>query len=87
MFDVVIRHRVVDGLAVRAKERQWLKRAAYLQTMSLAFNPLMPVFAAISTFTALILTGNSLTVTQVCLGSSYLHWFLNTMRSSDKLLL
>ena len=36
----------------------------YLLTMSLAFNPLMPVFAAICTFTAIILTGNPLTVTQ-----------------------
>jgi len=33
--------------------------------MSLAFSPLMPVFAAICTFTALILTGNTITVTQV----------------------
>jgi len=52
-------------LAVRAKEKRWLQRAAYLQTMSIAFTPLMPVFAAICTFTALILTGGSLTITEV----------------------
>jgi len=41
--------------------------------MSLAFNPLMPVFAAICTFTALILTGNPLTVTQVITRTFHLY--------------
>jgi len=41
--------------------------------MSLAINPLMPVLAAICTFTAHILTGNPLTVTQVISHTFYLY--------------
>jgi hypothetical protein len=64
--------------AIRAKEKTLLQRAAFLQTMSSAFTPLVAVYAAVCTFLGHILSGNELSVEQVfiltiCLYNKILH--------------
>ena len=52
------------------KKKQSCRKAAFVQTLSIAFNPAVPVFASVITFVGHILCGNTLNVTQVFSKSS-----------------
>ncbi|XP_052214648.1 ATP-binding cassette sub-family C member 5-like isoform X1 [Dreissena polymorpha] len=47
--------------AIRAEERRFLEKGAYVQSISTATAPIVPVMASIFTFLAYVLTGNELT--------------------------
>lgn len=47
--------------AIRAQEKAILERAAYVQSISIATSPIVPVMAAVFMFLAYVLTGNELT--------------------------
>ncbi|KAB7494177.1 Multidrug resistance-associated protein 5 [Armadillidium nasatum] len=49
---------------IRQQERKYLEKSAYVQCLSIAMTPVVPVIAAIITFLAHIGTGNNLTAAQ-----------------------
>jgi hypothetical protein len=50
---------------IRAEERAILEKGAYVQSISTAAAPLVPVMAAVFTFLPYVLTGNELTSVKV----------------------
>lgn len=50
---------------IRSRERQLLERSAYVQSLSLAMAPTVPIISAIVTFLAHIGAGYNLTAAQV----------------------
>ncbi|RXG53671.1 hypothetical protein Avbf_05231 [Armadillidium vulgare] len=50
---------------IRKQERKYLEKSAYVQCLSIAMTPVVPVIAAIITFLAHIGTGNNLTAAQL----------------------
>ena len=50
-----------------------LQKMAYVQTLSIGFTPMVPVFAAVVAFASHTLAGNDLSVTQV--GRNLSHYF------------
>ena len=51
--------------AIRADERKVLEKAAYVQSISSATAPVVPVMASVFTFLALVLSGNDLSPVDV----------------------
>jgi hypothetical protein len=56
---------------IRSKERNFLQKTAYCQSLSISVAPTIPVISAIVTFLAHISAGNNLTAAQV-LHTSYM---------------
>lgn len=56
---------------IRCRERVLLEKSAYVQSISLAMAPTVPIIAAIVTFLAHIGAGNNLTAAQVMYISFY----------------
>ena len=52
-------------VGVRAKEQRVLEKSMFVNTMSVAFLPMVPVFASIATFVGHVLAGNDLHPAQV----------------------
>ena len=52
-------------VGIRADERKILEKAAYVQSISSATAPVVPVMASVFTFLALVLTGNDLSPVDV----------------------
>ena len=50
---------------IRADERKVLEKATYVQSISSATAPVVPVMASVFTFLALVLTGNDLSPVDV----------------------
>ncbi|XP_014665405.1 PREDICTED: multidrug resistance-associated protein 5-like [Priapulus caudatus] len=73
--------KAVSGL--RVTERNWLQRAAYLQSMAVGLTPIVPMAAAVVTFISHTLSGNDLTVSQAFTVVAV----YNTMRFSISILI
>lgn len=58
---------------IRKQERKYLEKSAYVQCLSIAMTPVVPVIAAIITFLAHIGTGNNLTAAQVSIFPFYVY--------------
>lgn len=50
---------------LRVTERDWLQRAAYLQSLAIGLTPIVPMAAAVVTFLVHTASGNDLSVSQV----------------------
>ncbi|XP_071550882.1 ATP-binding cassette sub-family C member 5-like isoform X3 [Panulirus ornatus] len=68
---------------IRRRERQLLEKSAYVQSISLAMAPTVPIIAAIVTFLAHIGAGNNLTAAQ---GMTVISYLLGNARSSLNIL-
>ncbi|XP_063866904.1 ATP-binding cassette sub-family C member 5-like isoform X1 [Scylla paramamosain] len=68
---------------IRSRERQLLEKSAYVQSLSLAMAPTVPIIAAIVTFLAHIGAGYDLTPAQ---GMTMIAYFLGQARSSFNVL-
>ncbi|XP_045132970.1 multidrug resistance-associated protein 5-like isoform X4 [Portunus trituberculatus] len=68
---------------IRSRERQLLEKSAYVQSLSLAMAPTVPIIAAIVTFLAHIGAGYDLTPAQ---GMTVIAYFLGQARSSFNML-